>query len=211
MTDITMIPEHMPRHESACRGFARSNSARKTELEIGLTGVAHPSAASKVDEQPTRSCLLQMAEGAVPTRWWRTLPAGVLGITEYQQLRALLDRLHVLRGDGDVVAALNGDAAAAIEMALSIAPVQELSLTADIVMTGLMACALNRNAAAALVLAQILSVSELTELDYGRARTLSAAWFDFGLQHSKEPDKFREAWPALLTALGDRSDAKARN
>ena len=97
--------------------------------------------------------------------------------------------------------ALTGDAAAAIGVAFSLMPIEENNLTIDIAMTALCRCALAPNAAAALVLAQVIG---LTDLDHGLATELAASWCTHGRRHSSNPGKFSQAETVLLAAFRGR-------
>jgi hypothetical protein len=80
-------------------------------------------------------------------------------------------------------------------------PIEELTLKADIAMTALLLCALERNAAAALVLAQVLG---LTDLGHSFATELAASWLIYGRRYAADPYKFYEAETVLLEAFRDR-------
>jgi len=68
-------------------------------------------------------------------------------------------------------------------------PVEKMTLRADVAMTALLRCALERNAAAALVLAQVLG---LTDLAHSHATELAASWLAYGRRCSDNPRKFGE-------------------
>jgi hypothetical protein len=74
--------------------------------------------------------------------WWRTLPSETFGEAERLQLRATLEQINVLHRDADFAAALKGEPSAAIDIALTVVPIEEISLTSDIAMTALLRCAL---------------------------------------------------------------------
>jgi hypothetical protein len=76
-----------------------------------------------------------------------------------------------------------------------------MTLTVDIAMTSLLRCALEHNASAALVLAQVLG---LTELGHPFAMELAASWLAYGRHCSDDPLKFSEAATVLLTAFRER-------
>ena len=88
-------------------------------------------------------------------------------------LVATLEGIGVLRGSNDLAAALNGETAAAISVAFSLMPIEAFTLEVDIAMTALVRCALAPNASAALVLAQIVG---LTEFEHGLAIELASSW-----------------------------------
>ena len=131
--------------------------------------------------------------------WWRTLPPSALGKAERLLLQATLEQIGVLHGGDEFAAALAGDPTAAIGVAFSLMPIEELSLTSDIAITVLLQCALERNATAALVLAQVLG---LTDLDH--SKELAASWLAYGRLFSDDKQKFGDAEIVLLSAFRDR-------
>jgi hypothetical protein len=141
------------------------------------------------------------AEDISPLAWWRTLPSEAFGEAERVQLRATLKRINVLHGDDDIATALKGDPSAAIAVAFTLMPIGEVSLTSDIAMTALLRCVLEGNASAALVLAQVLG---LTDLGHAHAIEFAASWLVYGRRSSDDPSKFSEAERVLLAAFRDR-------
>lgn len=135
--------------------------------------------------------------------WWRRLPSDLFQDTERSILLATLRQISVLHADEGVAAALDGDPAAAIGVALSLMPMEEIVLPVDIAMTALLRCALDRNAAAALVLAQVLGLSDL---GHPFATELAASWYTHGLRYSTNPRKFSEAEATLLAAFRERDE-----
>ena len=103
-------------------------------------------------------------------------------------METTLEQIDVLPGGDDIAAALEGDAAAAIGFAFSLMPIEKMTLRADIAMTALLRCALERNAAAALVLAQVLG---LTNLGHPLATELATSWLAYGRRHSNNPSEVR--------------------
>ena len=141
------------------------------------------------------------AENTSPLQWWRTLPLDAFRDAERLLLLATLERIRVLRGSDDLTAALGGDSAAAIDIAFSLMPIETFTLEVDIAMSALACCAIERNVAAALVMAQIIG---LTEFDHGLAMDLAASWYAYGRRYSTEPGKFSEAGTVLLAAILER-------
>jgi hypothetical protein len=141
------------------------------------------------------------AEDTSPLAWWRRLPPDAFRDAERLLLGTTLERISVLPSGEDFTAALRGDAAAAMDVAFSLMPVEQMTLQADIAMTALLRCALQPNAAAALVLAQVLG---LTDLGHPFATGLAAAWFSHGQRHSADPRKFSQAETVLLAAFRER-------
>jgi hypothetical protein len=133
-----------------------------------------------------------------PLAWWRTLPSDAFGDAERLLLLATFEQIDVLHGGDDFAAALEGDPSAAIGVAFSMMPIEEVTLRADVAMTALLRCVLERNAAAALVLAQVLG---LTDLGHAYARELAASWLAYGRRCSETPRKFSNAATVLLTAF----------
>lgn len=141
------------------------------------------------------------AEDNSPLAWWRTLPSEAIGEAEHLQLRATLKQINLLHGDDEFAAALEGDPSAAIGVAFTLMPIDEISLRTDIAMSALLRCAIECNGAAALVLAQVLG---LTDLGHGYAVELAASWLAYGRRSSSDPHKLSEAESVLLTAFRDR-------
>jgi hypothetical protein len=124
-----------------------------------------------------------------PIEWWRCLPADCLGDAQHLQLRATLGKICVMKGR-EWLAAMHGDAAASIAIAVEMFPITEITLEVDLAMTVLMLGALDGNAAAALVLSQLLGRAPL---DHPFAKELSVSWLVLNLRRalnaSKLPDK----------------------
>ncbi|MDO9297973.1 hypothetical protein [Bradyrhizobium sp.] len=142
-----------------------------------------------------------MADDISPLAWWRTLPEEAFRDAERLLLLATLEQIEMAHGGDDFAAALKGDAAAAIGVAFTLMPIEEMTLKVDIAMTALLRCALERNAAAALVLAQVLG---LTDLGHSYAVELAASWLVYGRRCSDNPRKFRKAETVLLAAFRER-------
>ena len=83
-------------------------------------------------------------------------------------------------------------------------PISAITLQVDIVMTSLLSAALNRNAAACLVLAQVIG---LTDLDHPLSVEIAGSWLSYGMRHSTDPDNFSEAAAILWREFGERQDA----
>jgi hypothetical protein len=141
------------------------------------------------------------AEDSSPLAWWRRLPSQAFGEPERLHLRATLEQINVLHAEHDLMAALKGDAAAAIEVTFTLMPMSEISLRTDIAMTALLRCARERNAAACLVLAQVLG---LTDLGHPYAKELATSWLAYGRLCSENPREFSNAGVVLLTAFQQR-------
>jgi hypothetical protein len=198
MTDATKLPEPRLRHETTS-GVSTGNSSGATHAR-STAGPFTDDRAWRI-ERPAACPWPFKAENISPLAWWRTLPSDALRDAEHLLLRATLEGIVVLRGGDNFTAVLRGDEAAAIGMAFSLMPIEAMTLQVDIAMTALLRCALERNAAAALVLAQVLG---LTDLGHSFATDLAASWFTHGLRHSADPRKFRLAETALLAAFRER-------
>jgi hypothetical protein len=140
-------------------------------------------------------------EDSSPLAWWRTLPSDAFHDAERLLLLATLEQIDLLHGGDDFVAALEGDPSAAIGVVFSLMPIEEITLKADIAMTALLRCVLDRNAAAALVLAQVLG---LTDLGHSYATELAESWLAYGRLSSDNPHKFSKAETVLLAAFQER-------
>ena len=133
--------------------------------------------------------------------WWRTLPADLIHGADRRHLLVTLRQISVLNGDDDLRAALRGETDGAIGAALAAAPISAITLQIDIVMTSLLSAALNRNATACLVLAQVIG---LTDLGHPLSVAIAGSWLTFGKRHSADPDKFSEAAAILRREFGER-------
>ncbi|MDF0579720.1 hypothetical protein [Bradyrhizobium yuanmingense] len=109
-----------------------------------------------------------------PLAWWRTLPADLLRDAEHLLVIDTLGRISMFDRDDKLPAAVRGDTAAAIGAALSLLPVDEVTLAVDITMTALLRCALGGDATSTVVLANIL---HRIELNYPLAAELSFSWY----------------------------------
>jgi hypothetical protein len=141
------------------------------------------------------------AEGSSPLVWWRTLPSEAFGEAERLHLHTTLGQINVLHSDDEFAAALKGDPSAAIGIALTLMPIEEVTLKTDIAMTTLLRCVLEHDAAAALVLAQVVG---LTDLGHSYAHEVAASWLSYGRNSSGNPRKFCDAETVLLAAFQER-------
>ena len=199
MTEETMVPERKLRHKEP-----RPAGAASAPLAIDRGSIAANASIDNpawwITRPPDRPWSFRAADVS-PLQWWRTLPSDAFRDAEQILVPTTLERIGVLHGGDDLAAALAGDAAAAISAAFSLMPIEETTLTVDIVMTALCRCALARNAAAALVMAQVIG---LTSLNHGLATELAASWYTHGLRHASNPRKFGQAEAVLLTAFRER-------
>jgi hypothetical protein len=130
-------------------------------------------------------------EDVTPLAWWRTMPADLLGDAEHLLLREVIGKIGVLKGR-EWISAMRGDTAASVEIALETLPISTVTLEVDLAMTALTLVALGGNAAAALVLSQVL---QRVCLDHPFAKELSVSWLGFNLRRAmgatKQPVKLR--------------------
>ena len=114
-----------------------------------------------------------MAHDVTPIEWWRRFPADQFGDAEQLLLQVTLDRVSVLRARKDVPAALRGDPVAAIRSAARLMPITRITLSIDLVMSGLLRAALAGDQAARLVLGSALRGARCGDLD-----GLATSWLD---------------------------------
>jgi hypothetical protein len=153
---------------------------------------------NKARGRPTIRAWPFSPEDASPLTWWRTVPSDLLRDAEALLVRTTLDKIDVLGGDPTFTAALRGDAAAAIPVALSLLPIGETTPRVDLAMTAVLRCALGGNAEAALVPAHVVGRAEL---GHPFATEISASWFTQHLRHSPCRRAFTPAEAKLWTAL----------
>ncbi|WGS18637.1 MULTISPECIES: hypothetical protein [unclassified Bradyrhizobium] len=108
-----------------------------------------------------------------PLAWWRTLSSDLFRDAPHLLVRATLERITLLHGDNRFATALRGDPAAAIAEAFSLMPISEITLKTDIAMTAALQCVLDGDAAASLVLTNVLC---RTQLDHPFALEVAASW-----------------------------------
>lgn len=141
-------------------------------------------------------------EESNPLAWWRTLPSHCFRDAERLLVRATLKDLAIIDGGTDVAAALAGDPAAAVTVALSLVPLRKVTLSADISMTALLSCTLHGDAASGLVLSHILGRAQWGD---ARAEKLGLAWLD---RHIAYPIERFAAIEAALAAAFAREAPK---
>lgn len=178
---------------------------RRTTNETTITGLAGPRCGGDLArplQQHNRTAVRSTpwpfhAADASPLAWWRMLPADKFRDAEHLLLRATLDKVAVLRGKS-WIAALRGDAAASIAVALSLMPISTATLEVDIAMTAVLASALDGDATTALMLSHVLGRAAL---DHPFATELAASWLAHNLRHSLDRRRFNPAEDALWKAL----------
>jgi hypothetical protein len=190
MVDTTTSLEHKLQPERVGR-FDGDNNVDFTEQATA----GNPVRAHRPSPWPFK------AESTSPLMWWRQLPPDALYHAERSLLVATLESISLLHGGDDVQAAMHGDAAAAIDAALELMPIEEITLRVDVTLTALLRIALAGDAAAALVMAQIVG---LTDIGHEFTTELAVSWLNHGERHSDEPHKFNDARVVLLTAFEER-------
>lgn len=140
-----------------------------------------------------------------PLAWWRTLPSDLLRDAEHLLVTDTLGRIGMIDRDGKLSAAVRGDAAAAIGAALSLLPVDEVTLTVDITMTALLRCALGGDTTSTVVLANIL---HRVELNFPLAAELSLSWYTRLAPGSSRPG-FRTLRRSGFRDKNDHAEDKA--
>jgi hypothetical protein len=199
MTDEPKVPERKLRHEGPHRAEAAGSAPPIDRRSIGANAsIDNP--AWRIKRPPDRPWPFKAADVS-PLHWWRTLPSDAFRDAEQTVLLTTVTRIGVLHGGDDLAAELAGDAAAAIGVAFSLMPIETATLTVDIAMTALCRCALARNASAALVMAQVIG---LTDLNHGLTTELAASWYTHGMRYSSNPPKFSQVETVLLTAFRER-------
>ncbi len=192
MTQSTNVPEHKLRQHGYSTNAVATGSA--------LTR------ASPEDKWAAPATWPFSTEDGTPLAWWRLLPPILLRGSEHL-LRSTLNEIAVLRGGAELDAALRGDAASATGVAFAAMPIEDMELRVDIAMSTLLSTALEPNASSALVMAQIIG---LTDLDHPFGAALASSWLDFGRQHSADPKKFVEAEAVHWDAFRYHHDDDAR-
>ena len=144
---------------------------RHQDLAV-LTGDAADLARKSI--WPPTSGWASNAQDISPLAWWRTLPSDLLRDAEHLLVIDTLDRISMFDRDGKLPAAVRGDTAAAIGAALSLLPIDEVTLTVDITMTALLRCVLGGDMTSTVVLANIL---RRVELNHPLAAELSVSWY----------------------------------
>lgn len=90
-----------------------------------------------------------------PWSLWRTLRAEQFNAQDLQTIRRLLTKT-VLLGQPKWEEAARGDAPAAVAVAVSFFPMDEVTVPADLAMTALIRCAIEGDPAAAIVISNVL-------------------------------------------------------
>ncbi len=147
------------------------------------------------------------AADASPLAWWRMLPADKFRDAEHLLVRATLDKVAVLRSQ-TWIAAMHGDAAASIAVALSLMPISTVTIEVDIAMTAVLLSALDGDAATALMLSHVLG--RMT-LDHPFAAELATSWLSHNPHHSLKRRRFGTATTALWKALRALDATNATN
>jgi hypothetical protein len=188
MSQSTKVPEHKLRQQGCSANLSAAGSSRTNPSPKGSLW-------------PAPAWPFSMEDGT-PLSWWRLLPPDLMRGSEHL-VRNTLNAVTMLHGGDDLGSALRGDAAAAIGVALAVMPINGINLQVDIAMTTLLSAALKPNSSPALVMAQVIG---LTDLDHPFGAALASSWLDFGRRHSTDPQKFSEAEAVLRAAFRERRD-----
>ncbi|WP_143275395.1 hypothetical protein [Bradyrhizobium canariense] len=111
------------------------------------------SSRSSKDDEKKRS--RQIAWDHPPTRWWRLLPPSDFHPDAIRAMRSVASQVEFF-GEPRWRAAVAGDAASAIAIVLSMKPKGPFRQKFDLAMTALAACACEGNAAACVVIGNII-------------------------------------------------------
>lgn len=147
-----------------------------------------------------------------PLSLWRTLRAAQFEAADLTAIRVLLAKLALL-GRSKWRDAVAGDAPAAIAVALSFLPIDNVTRQVDVAMTALVRCAIEGDLAAAIVIANILrNLPGSTPLH----RQIATSWFVSNLaMASARTRKFRSeslpGSPHLPIATDDARRLARRN
>jgi hypothetical protein len=194
MADVTKPPERQLR----LKPVERSETGNIPNIDLGdLPPGNNPTRPKRPGPWPFK------AKNYSPLAWWRLLPPDAFRDAERLLMAAALQGISVFHGGDDLAAAMRGDAAAAIGTALGLMPIEDITLPVDITMTALMRSALEGNAASALVMAQIVG---LTDVGHELTTELAESWLAYGERLSGEPNKFNEAQLVLLAAFEKREN-----
>jgi hypothetical protein len=93
--------------------------------------------------------------GEAPLAWWRTIPAKELDLSRVKIMRATLSTIVVMK-EPTWRAAADGNAAAAVGLALRLNPARSTETAYDLLMTAVVCCAAEGDAAAALTMSHVL-------------------------------------------------------
>ena len=128
---------------------------------------------SSVHGNSGESSCPEQIQAVYPLTLWRTLDAQQFSSRDVKSLRALLAKTSLL-GQPKWAAAVNGDAPAAVAVAVSFIPADELTLPLDLAMTALIACAVEGDPGAAIVVSNILLNLRSAS---PRHQQIAASWF----------------------------------
>lgn len=143
------------------------------------------STSNETKKDPTKACCasgirglgkqsdLEQTHAVHPLTLWRTLDAQRFSSGDVKALRALLARTSLL-GQPKWADAASGDAPAAVAIAVSFIPVDKMTLPLDLAMTALIACAIEGDPGAAIVVSNILPHLPSAS---PRHHEIAASWF----------------------------------
>lgn len=151
---------------------------------------------------PVVRALLQISALA----WWRSVPAEAFRAAEYLEVCSGLQEVAGMVEGAEFERALQGDANAAIALALSLGPIKRLGgIKTDIAMTAVLSIALEGEPRCAPLLAHVI---DRPEPDPRRADQLCGSWLEFHFGCSPWRGGLAAEQAMLLKALRD-FDARA--
>ncbi len=139
-----------------------------------------------------------------PLAWWRTLPSDQLGDAEALLVNTTLGKIDLMGGGDAMAAALRGEVGAGVAVALSLMPINKVTLEVDLAMTAVLRGALGGDGPAALVLAHVLGRADI---DHPFATELSASWLTCPPRASRR--RFTKQEARLLAAMQERDELPA--
>jgi hypothetical protein len=222
MSDTTYVPEQKLRQPANASVTAPANAdlhgpnddgqkdkvaadqvrSEATASAVPGPGTAHAAgtaARARRRGPPTKRAWPFNPEDTSPLAWWRTLPSDRLGDAEGLLVNATLAKIDVMGGGDAMAAALRGEIGAGVAVALSLMPVNEVTLEVDLAMTAVLRGALAGDGPAALVLAHVLGGADL---DHPFAAELSASWLTCPPRNSRR--RFTKQKARLLAAMRER-------
>ncbi len=220
MSGITNVPEHELRQQANAAGVTAENvdlhrpghhghhqkDKAAPDPVIEATASAMPGAELGEAADAADRAWPFNPDDTSPLAWWRTLPPDRLGEAETLLVNATLDSIGVMRGGDIFTAALRGEVAAAIAVALAMMPIEEVTLEVDLAMTAVLRGALAGNGPAALLLAHVLAHADI---GHPFATELSASWLSGHPRHSREERSFTKQEARLLAAMRERDELPA--
>ena len=222
MSDTMHVPGHKPRQQANAARVTTANADLHAPSDDGhkdkvapdqVRGEATASAIPSADSGDAAGTAARAGrcrrpidrawpfnpEDTSPLAWWRTLPSDRLGDAQARLVATTLASVDVMGGGDALAAALRGEVGAGGAAALSLMPINEVTLEVDLAMTAVLRAALAGNGPAALVLAHVLGHAEI---DHPFATELSASWLTRPPRNSRR--RFTRQEARLLAAMRER-------